>query len=154
MADFPSRGATIGASLPEPRHPFARWFGSAAVGIWALVVQSFADPWDKLGAILSPGVGYIIGQALQASISYVSNVSSNRTQRIDLEKATKKLDELRKERNAAQENGANSKILFVIDEAITVAHQEKVELISGSFRGERKSSINQPTARPARSRKN
>ena len=91
----PRRVANL-PELPEPSHAFARWFGRAAVGVWALVVQSFGDPLNKVGAVLSPGVGYLLGHALQAGIDFCANISSTRRQRIDSENATKKIDDLTK----------------------------------------------------------
>jgi hypothetical protein len=116
--------------LPEPKHPFARWFGGATIGIWALVVQSFVDPWNKIGAILSPGVGYILGHLLQAGINYCANMSSKRKRRADLANATHKIDDLYTQRNLARDNGAISDVLLLIDQAITAAEQEKLKIIS------------------------
>lgn len=53
-----------GSQLPEPSDPFCRWFGGACAALWAVGVQSFPDPWSKLAAILTPGLGYLAGHGL------------------------------------------------------------------------------------------
>jgi hypothetical protein len=122
-----TRGVNL-PELPEPSHAFARWSGRAAVGIWALAVQSFEDPLNKLGAILSPGVGYILGHALQAAIDFCANMSSTRRQRIDLDRITEKIDALNKERDEARANGANNTVISLYEERITAAYEERINI--------------------------
>jgi hypothetical protein len=56
--------ATRNEALPEARHPFARWAAGLSVSCWALAVQSFPEPWNKIGALVSVGAGYVVGQGL------------------------------------------------------------------------------------------
>jgi hypothetical protein len=51
-------------SLPQPKHPFAKWGAVVSVGLWALIAQNFPEPWNKIGALISPGVGYGVGYLL------------------------------------------------------------------------------------------
>jgi hypothetical protein len=112
MANSPTNH---GAHLPEPSHPFARWCAGAAISLWALGVQSFSDPWNKLLAILSPGFGYIIGHALDVMISRVSEYNSKRDEARSLLENKAKIDNLRKEREDAIQLGANQDIIEEID---------------------------------------
>ena len=95
-------------NLPEPAHPFARWCAGAAVGLWALGVQSFSDPWNKIGAILSPGIGYLVGQTLDFVINHASRANFKRRHERDLLDNKKTLDDLFKERQDAISFGADS----------------------------------------------
>jgi hypothetical protein len=73
-----------GERLPEPKNAFARWGGGAAVGFWAVGVQTLPDPWDKLGAVLSPGIGYIVGVVLDSIYNRISENSRKHTRLRDL----------------------------------------------------------------------
>jgi hypothetical protein len=116
-------------NLPEPRHPFARWCAGATVGIWALSVQSFSDPWNKLGAILSPGVGYIIGLALDFVISRVSEGNSKRQQKRDLLEIKSRIENLYKERQEAVDFGADSETLKLIDSSIIEFRRTRIDMM-------------------------
>jgi hypothetical protein len=130
MSKIPSKGLT----LPEPSHPFARWSGgAAAVGVWALIVQSFPEPLNKVGAILTPGVGYIVGNALQVTIDFFLNKSLKKWHAQDLVDDTKKIDNLNQELLFAKENGANSEVISLIEVSITAAHREKIMLVSSGI---------------------
>ena len=105
-------------NLPEPSHPFARWFAGAAVSSWALGATYFSDPWNRWVAILSPGVGYLFGHTLDLIIYRVSEGSLKRKIRRDLLENKKTLDRLRKERYDAIEVGADDQIVKSIDSTI------------------------------------
>jgi hypothetical protein len=117
-------------SLPEPKHPFARWFGFASVGVWAIVTQNFVEPWNKIAALASPGIGYILGYGLEGIINLFSEALSTRKKQTQLRDAEKRLQALLRERRSAIENGADSCVLKMIEVHITNAHQEKVHIIS------------------------
>jgi hypothetical protein len=114
--------------LPEPSHPFARWCAGAAISCWALGVQNFSDPWNKLGAILSPGVGYIFGYTLDSIIFYVSEANSTRKR----QKLKKKMDDLCKQRQDYNRVGANREIIEVISVEIEQCHRTLLEVIRPS----------------------
>jgi hypothetical protein len=120
----------ISKELPEPGHPFARWCAGAIVSLWALGAQYFPDPWNKLGAILSPGAGYIFGQALDFIIIRVSNTNFRRTQQRNLLENKKSEDDLYKERQNALRYGADSKIIAEIDAAIFSLQRNRIYVIA------------------------
>jgi len=54
--------------LPQPDHPFSKWIGGVCAALWAVGVQSLPSPWNALLAILTPGVGYLAGHALDLGL--------------------------------------------------------------------------------------
>jgi len=108
------RGATRGSKeiLREPNDPFARWFGRVVVGIWAVGAQSFADPWNRFGAFLSPGVGYILGHGLQRVVYWKDDRLSRRKEHIVL--IEDQINQLMKEVNDARNNGMEGETIAVI----------------------------------------
>lgn len=116
-------------NLPEPKHPFAQWGAGAAVSIWALGVQSFSSPMSQIGAVLSPGVGYILGQTLDIVIYRVSKSNSKRRYRQELSENSKKLDDLAKERREAIKYGADPQIIASIEAVIVTARNTRVEMM-------------------------
>jgi len=117
-------------NLPEPAHPFARWCGGAAVGLWALGVQSFSDPWNKIGAILSPGFGYLVGLTLDQIIYHASRVNFRRSHERALLDNKKTIDDLFKERQDAIAFGADSEIVQSIDTMIVFYKKARIEIIA------------------------
>jgi hypothetical protein len=117
--------------LPEANHPFARWCSGIAIASWALGVQSFQPPWNQLGAILSPGVGYIVGLSLDVVITRLSEKTSKRKQKRDLLELTKKIDDLFKERKGAIDMGADSDsdIVKLIDSSIEECRRNKIDIL-------------------------
>jgi hypothetical protein len=124
-------------SLPEPGHPFARWCAVAAISCWSLGVQNFSDPWNKLGAILSPGIGYLFGHILDLIIFHLSEATSARKQ----QKFKKKMDDLCKQRQDYIQFGANPRIISVIDVEIEQCQRIIVEMI-GPIAGRKRSGKN------------
>jgi hypothetical protein len=116
--------------LPEPSHPFARWGAGAAISLWALGVQNFSDPWNKLGAILSPGFGYLFGQVLDFAIYRISEHTTKAMQGRLLSDNKKQLDALYKERQEAIEFGADPQIIKSLDLAIVSFRQTRIEIIA------------------------
>lgn len=89
--------------LPEPAQPFPRWFGGAAAAIWAVGVQSAGGPWDKLLAILTPGIGYLAGHALAMIVARTLRWLSDRR----LKNIRSTIKELEAERDVARRDGDN-----------------------------------------------
>jgi hypothetical protein len=107
------------SSLPEPSHPFARWFGGAAVGIWALGVQYLPEPWNKVGANLSPGVGYGAGQGLEFVLNWIGDkIFYQNHQRI--------IDDLYRQLYIARVNGANSETIEFLEESIRITYLQRI----------------------------
>jgi hypothetical protein len=125
-------------NLPEPNDPFARWFAGIAVGFWALGVQDFPTPWNKWAAILSPGVGYVLGHALDLIIHRIKENNLKRTIRRDLLENTKTLDDLRKDRQRVIEVGADDQIIKSIDTTIFEFEQTRLKIIERSLPETRK----------------
>jgi hypothetical protein len=125
MAKQPSGGE----KLPEPHHPFARWGAGAVVSLWAVGVQSLSDPWNKFGAILSPGLGYSAGLLLDLIFYHVSERSyENERQRL-LSRNKRKLDTLYKERQDAISYGSDQKMISMIDAAIFQIQESNISVI-------------------------
>lgn len=123
-----ARSATnTGKDLPEPSHPFARWFGGAVVGIWALGVQSLPDPWNKVGAILSPGVGYIFGHGVEICVYWFRDKSDRIANK-------RNIDNLYQQLNDARSNGANIEIIQFLQELILVAHRGAIKIDGAAAR--------------------
>jgi hypothetical protein len=121
---------SVHEQLPQPDHPFARWGVAAAVAVWALSAQSLMDPWNKIAAILSPGIGYLVGQVLDAIFIRVSEINlkkSNDRKTIDI---TQRMQILINERNQAVSVGADPEIIIRIDTAIRQFHQEKIRILT------------------------
>jgi hypothetical protein len=117
-------------NLPEPAHPFARWCAGAAIGLWALGVQSLSDPWNKIGAIVSPGVGYLLGQTLDYIIYHASRVNFRLRHEKALLNNKKTIDNLYKERQDAIAVGAGSEIVQSIDAMLVYYQKARIEMIA------------------------
>jgi hypothetical protein len=88
------------------------------------------DPWNKIAAILSPGIGYLVGQVLDAIFIRVSEINlkkSNDRKTIDI---TQRMQILINERNQAVSVGADPEIIIRIDTAIRQFHQEKIRILT------------------------
>jgi hypothetical protein len=118
-----------GDNLPDPSHPFAKWGAGVAISCWALGVQNFSDPWNKLGALISPGIGYIIGLLLDWLVSLASETGKQRR----FSKAQKRMDDLFKQRQDYIGVGANPTMISIIDMEIERCRLSIVEL-TGSMR--------------------
>jgi hypothetical protein len=118
------------SNLPEPGHPFARWGAGAAISCWALIVQDFSSPLNKLGAIVSPGVGYIFGLALDSIIFHVSEANSKRKKRRHLLETKKRMDDLYKERQNYIQDGASLEIIESVDCAIETCRRIVIATIA------------------------
>ncbi len=68
-----ARKAASDSRLPEPNHPFSRWFGGACAALWAVGVRALPDTWNKLLAILTPGIGYVTGNGLDLAREYYAD---------------------------------------------------------------------------------
>jgi hypothetical protein len=117
------------ASLPEPSHPFARWGGAAAISLGAMGVQSFPAHWDKAGAFLLPGLGYVVGKVLDHIINYVRADNLRKAQLRSVSANKEKIDNLYKQREDATRYGANPKIILAIDAAIVQIQQTNVDIM-------------------------
>ena|ERR1700730_267334 len=117
-------------SLPEPRHPFARWGAGLSVSFWALGVQSFPEPWNKFGALVSAGLGYVVGQALDHTMIYFSKRSLKREQQNTVNENKDRIDRLINERQEAVAYGADPDFIASINAAILNIQKTNVELIA------------------------
>lgn len=124
--------------LPEASHPFARWGAGVAVSLWALSVQSLSDPWSKIGAILSPGVGYVVGLVLDLVVSRISQRTLRKNQQRELSENKRKIDDLYRERQYAIEFGAVPEIIASIDSAIFQFQLTRVDMIAPPAKGRSK----------------
>jgi hypothetical protein len=116
--------------LPEPSHPFARWGAGVAIALWAMGVQDLAGPWNKVGAILTPGVGYVIGLMLEVVVYKVSETNQKRMRRHDLSENKKRIDDLYRERQYAIQFGADPEIVASIDSTIVRFQKTRIALIA------------------------
>jgi hypothetical protein len=127
-------------SLPEPSHPFSRWGAGLAVSCWALGVQSFPEPWNKVGALVSAGLGYVVGQALDYIITYLSDRRlKKQQQKSEFENKDRiykqisenktKIDILIKERQDALTFGADGEFIASINTNILQLQKINVKLI-------------------------
>jgi hypothetical protein len=115
--------------LPEPKHPFARWCAGAAISLWALVVQDFSSPLNKVGAILSPAVGYLLGHALDRIIYHASQLNNRRTHNRALKENKATLDRIYFERQQAIELGTDLEIIKLYDSVLSKTQKDRILLI-------------------------
>jgi hypothetical protein len=117
-------------SLPEPRHPFARWGAGLSVSFWALGVQSFPEPWNKFGALVSAGLGYVVGQALDHTLIYFSKRRVKREQQNTVNENKDRIDRLINERQEVVAYGADPDLIASIDATILHIRKINVDLIA------------------------
>jgi hypothetical protein len=121
---------TSRGTLPEPKHPFARWGAGAAISIWALGVQYFSVPFDKLGAIISPGIGYVLGQSLDLIIFRLAKRNSEKDVQRQLQKNKRKIDDLYKEKQELISVGADPGTIKAVDALIIEYLQIRVQIFA------------------------
>jgi hypothetical protein len=119
-------------TLPAPSHAFARWAAGISVGFWAVGVQSLHDPWNKLAALLSPGLGYAVGQSLDLIIYRVSLHTAKSEDRKSIKENKMKIDELYIQRQDAITYGADRKLIESIDAMILQIQQTNVVIVAKS----------------------
>jgi len=92
--------------------------------------QIFPDPWSKIAAFLSPGMGYIVGQGLEVGLQWANIKSGKRKKKADLAQLEETIKLLQNERESAVRSGSKEAMVKVIDDAISVAQQKKIEVIA------------------------
>jgi hypothetical protein len=128
-----ARAVTSTTTLPDPTHPFARWMGVTVVGLWAVGAQSLPEPISKLIAMLSPGIGYLVGHAIDRFIKWTSARSAEKVQQKELESIEHKINQLRKEKDVALSNGADQSLVDFLDTTINTATRRRIEILSGPY---------------------
>jgi hypothetical protein len=116
--------------LPEPTNAFARWFGRATIGAAALGVQSLPTPWSQLGAILSPGIGYIVGYALQSILEFTGKRISSRERRLQLQGISDTIINLQFELEDARRRGATGEVILHIEKTIDSVQMNKIKILT------------------------
>ena len=123
MTDSPGH-----SGLPEPSDPFSRWFGGACVAAWAVGVQSFPDPLNKLLAILSPGVGYLAGHTMNQAVKANDRRAQLKGVRDSIALIEEELETLL-QRNASEES------VNRCEELLDLARAKKAEILSNAVLG-------------------
>lgn len=94
--------------------------------MWALGVQSLPEPFDKILAILSPGVGYIAGHGVQSGLIGVQK----RLIRAKNKKSISDIDQSIAELHLALESTKDAGEISMINDFISKARKRRVEIIA------------------------
>jgi len=95
--------------LPQAKHPFARWCAAIAISFWALGVQELSTPLSKFGALLSPGVGYLLGLSIDWIIVRASARREKREQEEAAAEKKREQEEAAVEKRREQDRAAAEK---------------------------------------------
>jgi hypothetical protein len=94
------------------------------VGLWAVGAQSFPEPFNKLIAVLSPGIGYLVGHALDGIIEGLDKRSSVKAREKDLSDIDAAISRLTNEKN----NSDRAEVIEIIDKVLMEARKKRVEI--------------------------
>jgi hypothetical protein len=125
-----ARSVNSPTALPDPAHPFARWAGVTVVGLWAVGAQSLSEPFNKLVALLSPGIGYLVGHSLDRFIQWLDLRSNEKALRRQLDAIDARIAHLNKQKKDALTVGANQSIIELVDTTIEDAIKARVRAIA------------------------
>ena len=125
-----ARSAAPTTALPDPTHPFARWAGVTVVGLWAVGAQSFPEPLSKLVALLSPGIGYMVGHGLDRFIRWLDARSSHKERQRKLTAIDLAVDRLNREKVEALNTGAAASVIEFIDNLLAEAIRTRVKIVA------------------------
>ncbi|MBS1029424.1 hypothetical protein [Gluconobacter albidus] len=117
------------SNLPAPSQPFPRWLSGTVTGMWALGVQSLPEPYDKILAVLSPGVGYIAGHGAQFGLSGLKNFLSE----IEAKKKIKRIDQSIKNLDSICSSTNDPDEISMIKSLILEAKKSRLKIISDNI---------------------